>query len=277
MTEFADCSTNIATLSEAQLCQGFGGCGADGIPATAANLNAVFAAAFGRIAAIESDPDNAVMSGRYSPATNILTLTMAEGAPVEIDMATLIADAVGTGLITGSSYDAASNILTLTTANGDTIPVDMGGVIADAIASGSFVPAARAVNTAAPLTGGGALTSDLNLAIDMEALADALFTGGSNANGRWRTYPDGAGGTLIEQKGRNATVANEGTIAVTFPVPFTDAASIVIGLTIVLQGLDSDMYIGLEDGTLSATGFTARYQSTGSDTAYGFHWTAEGH
>lgn len=42
MPDFASCSTNVADITEAQFCGGFGGCnGVDGVKATAENLNGV--------------------------------------------------------------------------------------------------------------------------------------------------------------------------------------------------------------------------------------------
>jgi len=53
---------------------------------------------------------------------------------------------------------------------------------------------------------------------------------GSNANGHWRKYPDGAGGFVIEQWGAVVlgTGYNVQFAAVTFPIEFTDAATVHI-------------------------------------------------
>lgn len=125
---------------------------------------------------------------------------------------------------------------------------------------------------------GSGLDADLLDGLNASSFVQtSQLTTGTGATGRWWKSPDGAGGTVIEQQGRIAVTMNEGTIPMVFPIPFTDPASIVLDLTIVLQGIDSDMYIGLENGTLTVNGFTARYQSTGTDTAYGFHWRAKGY
>lgn len=105
----------------------------------------------------------------------------------------------------------------------------------------------------------------------------ALFSTGSNANGRWWKSPDGDGGTVIEQQGTNATVMGEGPIQITFPIPFTDLDSIALNTTIIENGSDSDMWIAMEKDTLTINGVTLRYQSTGSDTGFGFHWRAKGY
>jgi microcystin-dependent protein len=91
-----------------------------------------------------------ITSAAYNAATNVLTLTTANGDVIPISMTALLADAVATGLITSSSYVAATNILTLTTANGDNIAIDMTAILADAVAT-ALIPAGnimmRADNT----------------------------------------------------------------------------------------------------------------------------------
>lgn len=97
-------------------------------------LNGILKLIADRVDAIDA-ADNAITGATYNATTNVLTFTMADGAPVVIDMAALIADSVATGIITGSSYNATTNILTLTTANGDNIEVDLSSVISDAVSS----------------------------------------------------------------------------------------------------------------------------------------------
>jgi microcystin-dependent protein len=93
-------------------------------------LNGLLKTLADRINAVDA-ADNAIASASYNATTNNLTLTMADAAPVIINMSSLIADT----LITSSSYNATTNTLTLTTANGDPINIDMSTVISDAVAT----------------------------------------------------------------------------------------------------------------------------------------------
>lgn len=107
-------------------------------PLDLGRLNALLKLLGDRIDAVDAS-DNAVVSASYNSTTNILTFTMSDGVPVNIDMTALIADAVATGAITGSSYNAGTNVLTLTFANGTNVPIDLTGLINDAI-SGAIMP-----------------------------------------------------------------------------------------------------------------------------------------
>ena len=84
MTTFADCSTNLSEITPAQFCQGFGGCGTDGLLATAGNLNAVLSAIH---------ESTTLASTAYNAATNTLTYTYADGSTFSIDLSAVIADA----------------------------------------------------------------------------------------------------------------------------------------------------------------------------------------
>lgn len=82
MTTFADCSTNVAEITPAQFCQGFGGCGADGLLATAGNLNAI-------LKAIHENTQ--IASTEY--ANGVLTLTFVDGTEFPIDFSGVLAEA----------------------------------------------------------------------------------------------------------------------------------------------------------------------------------------
>lgn len=85
MSIFADCSTNVAEITAAQFCQGFGGCGADGLLATAGNLNAVLKAI---------TESSTFTSTTYDATSNILTITFADGSTFGINLTQALADAV---------------------------------------------------------------------------------------------------------------------------------------------------------------------------------------
>jgi microcystin-dependent protein len=101
-------------------------------PLDLGRLNAILKLLGDQIDAVDA-ADNAIVSASYNAVTNVLTFTMSDGSPVNIDFTALIADTLATGAITGSSYDAGTNILTLTFANGTNVPIDMTSVIADAV------------------------------------------------------------------------------------------------------------------------------------------------
>lgn len=94
MAEFGECTTNIADLTEAQLCQGFGGSCADGIPTTSANLNAVFSMLTQRIVAIEGDVVEALASATYDAGSKSIVFLETDGDPVSVDLTPLFDEAV---------------------------------------------------------------------------------------------------------------------------------------------------------------------------------------
>lgn len=110
MPDFGSCSTNIADITDDQFCQGFGGCGVDGVPVTSGNLNGVLAlfqeaiTAAGvvstdqdsRITVLENAVDNVITGATYDDATNILTFNLAEGGTVDVDLTDLIEDIIAT-------------------------------------------------------------------------------------------------------------------------------------------------------------------------------------
>jgi microcystin-dependent protein len=83
MPIFANCSTNIADIAPDQFCTGLGGCGSDGLLATAANLNGI-------LKAIQES--TTVAATGYDPITNVLTITYADASTFTIDFTPLIAD-----------------------------------------------------------------------------------------------------------------------------------------------------------------------------------------
>lgn len=97
MPTFADCSTNIATLTPAQFCGGFGGCGNDGLLATSDNLNAIMQAVH---------QSTTIASYNYDDSTNLLTITYVDGSTFAIDFTAIIADAVA-----GATLPAGAIIL----------------------------------------------------------------------------------------------------------------------------------------------------------------------
>lgn len=105
------------------------------------------------------------------------------------------------------------------------------------------------------------------------------FSSGNNANGYWRRSPAGAGTVLTEQWGTVVYQQSEGPVLRTFPVPFTNLASVSVVITLTntfSTPSDNDMWAQVRSVTL--TQFTAYYQATSSgNLGSGFHWHARGY
>lgn len=98
------------------------------------------------------------------------------------------------------------------------------------------------------------------------------FTSGSNGNGFWSRRPDG----VIEQWGRFATSGLENYYTVTFPIAFTNAASISISATAVLRNSNDDVFPAIS-GSPTTDGFTVLQNAIGDqELTNGFHWRAIG-
>ncbi|WP_408586580.1 hypothetical protein [Novosphingobium sp.] len=111
------------------------------------------------------------------------------------------------------------------------------------------------------------------------ASADTFGTG-TNVRGRWWKMPDGAGGTVIEQQGRIAGRSTQGTLTITFPIPFTDT-DYDLQLTTVIPGAsDYDNYVQEVDGTRTTSQVTvfAQDPAGGASTVIaGVRWRAKGY
>jgi len=127
-----------------------------------------------------------------------------------------------------------------------------------------------------PDNDGSGSVLDADLLDGLHASDFALLSGfenGSNANGYWRKTPDG----VIEQWGVVTGSFGEGPVYRDFPIPFTEAASISVGITALNpSGAGwNDMWTQTAPPTL--TTFTAIFQATSSgNTGFGFHWRAVG-
>jgi len=102
------------------------------------------------------------------------------------------------------------------------------------------------------------------------------FSSGVTASGSWEQRPDGAGGYIITQRGFGVQDSTGGTKTITFPVPFTDASSIVAvasnasgGVPAAFHGTGSytetTMVVGssLANGSAAGSGTTFTWQATG--------------
>jgi len=139
-------------------------------------------------------------------------------------------------------------------------------------------------SAALPITSGGtggatASAARTALGLGTAATRDDLFfirasdiVYGSNANGYYERQTN----SLIEQWGQVSITQGEGAIPRTFPIPFTDLATVNVQLTIIGNAsINNDMWVQLT--ALSLTGFTAFFQQSQSgQTGYGFHWRAKG-
>ncbi len=92
------------------------------------------------------------------------------------------------------------------------------------------------------------------------------MTNGSNANGYWVMDPVGH----IHQWGEVTTDINGGTLSVTFPIPFTNLASVVPNVS---TSSLTDRITYVVDGSTTLTGFTIANNGSG-----GFaKWEADGY
>jgi hypothetical protein len=104
------------------------------------------------------------------------------------------------------------------------------------------------------------------------------WTYGGDATAGWRKDPAGN----IEQWGQFAPIsvaAGTGvTEAVTFPIAFTDAATVHIQVGLSSPGANGDIYAQWDTGVaITTTGFTAGIANNGAAAAdVGFTWTARG-
>lgn len=107
-----------------------------------------------------------------------------------------------------------------------------------------------------------------------------MFQTGFNANGRWWKSPDGNGGTVIEQQGSYGAIANQGTVAIAFPTPFTDT-EYDLQLTAIIPGAgDYDNFLQEIAGSRTVNGVSIYAQdpsSGGSSNLSGFRWRAKGY
>lgn len=100
---------------------------------------------------------------------------------------------------------------------------------------------------------------------------------GSNANGYYEKRANG----VIEQWGKVVASLGQGAVAVTFPIPFTDANSVMVSPVAMNSGGGTgtglDIWAQWKDVTVGGDGFTAILQdSSGTATASGLAWRAVG-
>ncbi len=100
---------------------------------------------------------------------------------------------------------------------------------------------------------------------------------GSNANGYWEKRANG----VIEQWGKVTGSFSQGDVAVTFPIPFTDPASVMV-TPVVMNGSGGtgttfDIWAQFKSVAVGGDGFTAVFQdSSSSASASGIAWRAVG-
>lgn len=182
-------------------------------PLDLGRLNAILKLIADRIDAIDA-ADNAIVGASYNATTNVLTFTMSDGLPVNIDMTALVADSVATGAITGSSYNAATNVLTLTFANGTNVPVDLTGVVNDAI-SGAIMPVGGIIMwSGGVVPGGWALCDGNNGTPD---LRDKFIVGAGGA------YASGAMGGAVNHNHAVTVDANSSNTSLSTTTQPVDA------------------------------------------------------
>lgn len=97
--------------------------------------------------------------------------------------------------------------------------------------------------------------------------ASAGFTSGNNSNGYWRKAPDGF---LVQ--GLNCVLVSSPT-TITFPVAFTNTASVVVTMTECYNSGNPDVFPNMTYGSLTTTTFQAN--NSGSSTQY-VNWQASG-
>lgn len=129
MPTFADCSTNVASLTAAQICEGFSKCGTAGIAMNSAGFNAVVQWLEGLItslgfSAVDCDGNPIASGASLATCQNVVDAIAAA-------IAALPADKFLQGL---SSYDAGTNTLTLLMSDATTVDVDLTGLVSDAVA-----------------------------------------------------------------------------------------------------------------------------------------------
>jgi len=169
MTTFADCSTNIAPLTPAQICNGFTACDPTGVPMNSAGLNAALQYLEGLTGTTASyiDCNGAPIAGGDALATC---------ADLADAIAALPADKYLQGL---SSYNAAINMLTLAMSDGSVVTVDMTALVADAVAS---VPAPDGSETKVT-EGSGVTVTGTGTSLDPYVVASTGGGGGGAPTG----------------------------------------------------------------------------------------------
>jgi len=147
--------------------------------------------------------------------------------------------------------------------------------------------------SALSLTAGGTSATSAsgartNLGLGSAALQDASYfqtdmtlSAGSNANGYWVKRSDGNGGILIEQWGTVAPSPGEGAASITFPTPFTTAASICLTAMAAVSGIGTGHDYWINENTNSpptTTGASVYVNSSdGTGGSEYFKWRAVGY
>ncbi|WP_449471995.1 gp53-like domain-containing protein [Sphingobium chungangianum] len=121
---------------------------------------------------------------------------------------------------------------------------------------------------------GSGLDADLLDGLDGSAYArSADFSFGSNANGYWEKTPNG----IIEQWGTVTGTFGEGPVAQSFPIPFTDLASVNVQVTAINPAGSTSNDIWCQRGAKTLSSFQAVFQSqTSGNTGGGYEWRAKG-
>lgn len=126
-------------------------------------------------------------------------------------------------------------------------------------------PIGETLAAAAKFTTPAAMDNSTNAATTAWVRA-LLPTSGNNGNGYWRKESDG----FIRQWGRVTTDINNSTLAVSFPINFTNLASVVVVVT-TYSGTDRITYV--VNGSIALNGFTIANNGSGGFAT----WQAEGY
>jgi len=190
MATFAECSTNIAPLTPAQICNGFTACDPTGVPMNSAGFNAALQYLEG-LAGSYIDCTGAPIAGGDALATC---------ADLADAIAALPADKFLQGL---SAYNAATNVLTLAMSDGSTVDVDMTAIVADAVAS---VPAPDGSETI--------VTAGANVTVTGAGTTASPYVVASTGGGSGTVTVDGKSvfGTGVSGSPLNALITNDPTL-----------------------------------------------------------------
>jgi len=197
MATFAECSTNIAPLTPAQICNGFTACDPTGVPMNSAGFNAVIRwieAQLGSAAAYTDCDGNPLALNAALATCTDMTTAIADA------IAALPADKFLQGL---SAYNAATNVLTLAMSDGSTVDVDMTAIVADAVAS---VPAPDGSETI--------VTAGANVTVTGAGTTASPYVVASTGGGSGTVTVDGESvfGTGVSGSPLNALITNDPTL-----------------------------------------------------------------
>ena len=102
----------------------------------------------------------------------------------------------------------------------------------------------------------------------------ASFTSGTSGSGRWRKFPDGEGGIIIEQWGVNTSGDNQWSGDINFPIPFLQGVQFMSSTSTTLNSAATNS--SSQNIRVSPTNPLTAFQLGSDDVATECWWLARG-